>query len=36
VVDHFGLLGMERIRLNKKKLIGVSVIALGIVIMMIG
>ena len=32
-VDHYGLFGMNRYRFNKKKLIGFSIVLLGLVIM---
>ncbi|WP_105618818.1 DMT family transporter [Vallitalea okinawensis] len=36
IIDHFGLLGMKKIPLNKKKLIGFAIMAFGILIMMMG
>lgn len=33
LVDHYGLFGMNRYRFNKKKLIGFSIVLLGLVIM---
>lgn len=33
IIDHYGLLGMEIIKFDKKKLIGFALISLGIVIM---
>ena len=35
IIDHYGLLGVNDIKFNKKKLIGLSIIILGIVIMTI-
>ncbi|SFC91011.1 transporter family-2 protein [Clostridium uliginosum] len=35
IIDHFGLLGMKVIRFNKKKLIGLTFITLGIFVMTI-
>ena len=35
IIDHYGLLGVNAIKFNKKKLIGLSIIILGIVIMTI-
>lgn len=35
LIDHFGLLGMKSIRFEKKKLIGLSCIILGIIVMTI-
>ena len=32
-IDHYGLFGMNRYRFNKKKLIGFSIVLLGLVIM---
>ena len=35
IIDHYGLLGVNAIKFNKKKLLGLSIIILGIVIMTI-
>lgn len=35
IIDHYGLLGVNVIKFNKKKLIGLSIIILGIIIMTI-
>lgn len=33
LIDHFGLLGMKRVRFNKKKIIGFLLVAVGLVAM---
>ena len=35
IIDHYGLLGVNVIKFNKKKLIGLSIITIGIIIMTI-
>lgn len=35
IIDHYGLLGVNAIKFNKKKLIGLSIIIIGIIIMTI-
>lgn len=35
IVDHFGLLGAKVVRLNKKKIIGLAIVSLGIIIMIL-
>ena len=35
IIDHYGLLGVNAIKFNKKKLIGLSIITIGIIIMTI-
>lgn len=35
IIDHYGLLGVNVIKFNKKKLIGLSIIIIGIIIMTI-
>ena len=36
LADHFGLLGMKRLKMNPKKLIGLGIIGIGICIMALG
>ncbi|MCT4632034.1 MAG: DMT family transporter [Firmicutes bacterium] len=34
IIDHYGIMGMKKTRFNSKKLIGLSIISLGVIVMM--